>query len=317
MQQTVLITGGLGFIGSNLVRKLLAKTDFKIIVFDKVTKIGKISNLPGGADAKKRITLVKGDICNKNTLNTAVKKANYVIHLAALTNASESIDSPEKFFKVNVMGTLNVMEACEKNPVKRIIVLSSSEVYGNKLDKLKMDENHPLSPVTPYAVSKMAAEQLALSYFRTKSLPVVILRAFNVYGPFQYPEKMVPIFISRLLKNQTIKVNNGGKPMRDWIYVEDIADAIIKTITYKKRGIEGNIFNLGTGKPTSIKKVAERILKTCKKDKNFLEIDYSPKSETMQNVGISSKALKHFGWKSRTSFSDGIQKTVKWYAENN
>lgn len=316
MIKHVLVTGGLGFIGSNLIRTLLSKTEYSVIIFDKVTKIGRMENLPDQKLYKKRLTFIKGDITKRVDIENAIKKADVVVHLAAKTNAAESINAPEEFLTANIKGTLLMLQAAEKYKTKKIILLSSSEVYGNKVLKKQMNEDHPIAPITPYAVSKFAAEQFALSYYRTKNLPVVVLRAFNVYGPFQYPDKMIPLSIINLINNKSIHLNNGGRPLRDWVYVEDIAEAIVRVINYKKDDIFGHTFNLGTGKATSIRLVADHILKSMNKTNEFLDIDYGGTTETMGNVGVSLKAETVLKWKAKTALPDGIKKTVKWYTEN-
>lgn len=311
----VLITGGLGFIGTNLVRRLLASTDYEITILDKFTYA---ATIPGISDLEtsRRISIIKGDICKRGDVEHAVKNASIVIHLAADTNAYLSLSHASQFIHTNVYGTTVLLETLEKHSVDRVILLSSSEVYGNKIGRMPMDENHVLHPVTPYAASKLAAEFVTLSFYLTKKIPAVIFRAFNAYGPYQYPEKMIPLFITHLLQNLPITLSNGGKPKRDWIYVDDIARAIELALQMPIEKIQGEVFNLGTGKATSVATVADLILKTIGKNQSLIKIAPSSRPETMGNVGVSKKVERVIGWRHEVSLVEGISRTVDWYKSN-
>lgn len=316
MRKTVLITGGLGFIGSSLVPYLLKNTEYNIIILDKGTYASNRDFLPKNQKLKNRLKIIKGDVTKKRIVEDLVKKSSMVIHLAAETNVSRSVLQPHSSIFTNVIGTSMLLEASAKYSVERFIFISSSEVYGDQKDNLPMDENHPLNPITPYAVSKLAGDKLAYSFFLTKKLPVIILRLFNAYGPWQHTEKMVPLFITNLMKNLPITLYHGGKQKRDWVYVDDHVRAIKLVLQHPIRNIAGEVFNIGTGSSTSVETIAKKILKELKKDSSLIKVVYSSQNATMGNVGISEKAQKILNWKSALSLEEGIAKTVKWYINN-
>ncbi len=316
MKKTVLITGGLGFIGTNLIHALLRETNYSFIILDKVTYAGRIDNLPQKVKDRKRIQFVEGDIINKNIVLSVLKNTSMVIHLAANTHTARSLKDPLSFVKTNVLGTTQLLDVASKYPIQKFIYISSSEVYGDRKEKTPMDENHPLNPVTPYAVTKLAADRMAYSYYLTKKLPIVILRPFNTYGSYQHTEKMIPLFITRLLKNEPITLHHGGLQKRDWVFVEDHVRAIFLALITPIEKINGEIFNIGTGKATSTKTVAELIAKALNKNKNLVQVEKTSLPGTMSNVGVSKKAEKILGWKNEVSLEEGIAKTALWYKKN-
>lgn len=317
MKDTILITGGLGFIGSNVILHLLKTTPYSILVFDKMTTFGHPANLPKTPEIKKRVRVMQGDILKKRSIQNAVKESAVVIHMAAATHVGKSISQALSTITTNVIGTTMLLEAIEKYPVDRLIVYSSSEVYGNQVEGIPMDESHPLTPITPYAASKVATDRIAHSFFLSKKLPIIIVRPFNAYGARQHPEKMIPLFITRLLRDKPISLNHGGKQKRDWVYIEDHARAVEAIIKAPIEKVAGNVFNIGTGKATSVARVARLILKELKKsEKKYLQIAKSALPETSGNVGISKRLKKMLGWESRKSLEEGIQETVRWYKDN-
>lgn len=316
MSKKILITGGLGFIGSNLVRRLLQETNYFILILDKITYSGRLENLPTDFSRNQRLELIKTDITNRRVTEEAVKQSSIVIHLAANTNAPHSLTDAVSTIKTNTLGTAILLEAIDKFPVERYIQASSSEIYGNLQEGITMDENHPCVPISPYAVSKLAADRLTYSFFITKKLPVVILRPFNTYGAFQHPEKMIPRFITQLLQNDPITLNNGGNQLRDWVYIDDHVSAIQAVLNAPIGKVKGEIFNIGTGKAISVKEVAENIIRALNKDRSYIKIAPSNQPETQGNVGISKKAEKVLGWKAKISLKEGIKKTVEWYKAN-
>lgn len=314
MKDTILITGGLGFIGSNVIIHLLKTTPYSILIFDKT---GNTSNLPNISDIKKRVHIMQGDILKKRSIQQAVRESSIIIHMAAATHAGKSISQSLSTITTNVIGTTMLLEAAEKYPVERIIIYSSSEVYGNQLSGIPMDESHPLNPVSPYAASKVATDRIGYAFHLSKHLPVTVVRPFNAYGPLQHPEKMIPLFITRLLRDKPISLNHGGKQKRDWVFIEDHARAIEAIIKAPSEKVLGNVFNIGTGKSTSVAEVARLILKALKKsEKKYLQIAQSGVAETSGNVGISKHLERTLEWKAKTSLEEGIDKTVKWYKKN-
>ncbi len=316
MKKTILVTGGLGFIGTNLVKRLLRVTDYHIVILDKSTYAGRIENILDNAKTQKRVKIIKGDVTKKRDVNDAIKNVTSVVHMAADTHASRSLKNALPIVRTNVIGTTILLEAVEKHEVERFILLSSSEVYGDQIKGVPMDEKHPLNPVTPYAASKLASDRIAYSFFLAKKLPVVIIRPFNAYGPYQHLEKMIPLFITRLLRGLPITLNHGGKPKRDWVYVDDHGRAIETLLKEPNEKVLGEIFNIGTGKATSIKDIAQLILKALGMNSSYLKIKHNSLPETAENVGISKKAKKILGWTPKISLEEGIQKTVQWYKNN-
>jgi dTDP-glucose 4,6-dehydratase len=318
MGRTVLITGGSGFIGTNIIRRLLATTKVNILVFDRATRVGRTENLPATPEVRRRrVHVIRGDITKQSDVEHAVKRSDIIVHLAAQTHTVRSLTDAIPTVKTNVLGTTVLLESAVRYRVNRFILFSSSEVYGNQMPGIPMDEMHPLNPVTPYAASKLAADRLAYSYFLTKGLPVTILRPFNAYGPYQHPEKMVPLFITRLLRNQPITLNYAGKQSRDWVYVEDHARAVELVLRAKDAHVHGEVFNIGTGITTPIRDIAHMILKVLGKNpKKFLRFARSSAPETMGNVGISKKAARVLVWKPSLTLEAGIRKTVEWYTAN-
>lgn len=314
MKNTILITGGLGFIGSNVILHLLKTTPYSILIFDKTVRN---SNLPNTPEIKKRVRIMQGDILKKRSIRQAVHESSIIIHMAAATHAGKSISQALSTITTNVIGTTMLLEAAEKYPVDRIIIYSSSEVYGNQIEGIPMDEDHPLTPVTPYAASKVATDRIAHSFFLSKKLPIVIVRPFNAYGPRQHPEKMIPLFITKLLRDKPIFLNHGGKQKRDWVHIEDHARAVETIIKAPIEKVSGSVFNIGTGKATSVAEVARLILKVLKKnEKKYLQISQSALPETSGNVGISKRLKKTLGWESKKSLEEGIKETVEWYKDN-
>ena len=253
---------------------------------------------------------------NRKVVEDAVGQSSVIIHLAANTNAFKSFSHPLSTIRSNFLGTCTLLEAVKKNEVDKFIYLSSSEVYGNHQKEIEMNENHPLIPLSPYAVSKLASDRLAYSLYLTNNLPVVILRPFNVYGPFQHPEKMIPKFVTLLMRNKKITLNNGGFQTRDWIYVDDLTEAILKVVRTPIDKIRGEIFNVGTGKAASVKQVADIILKNLGRDESLIRIAPGLQPGTIGNIGISSRAREKLNWVPKVNLEEGIQMTVDWYKEN-
>jgi len=316
MAKTVLITGGLGFIGTNITRRLLAQTSYRIRILDREARRERIKELVTWAAERRRVTVVSGDITNKRDIARAIFGVQYVIHLAADTHAGRSLSHALPVVRTNVIGTTMILEASVRAGIERFILFSSSEVYGNKEAHVPMDEAHPLNPVTPYAASKLAADRLAYSYYLTGKLPVTILRPFNAYGPYQHPEKMIPLFITRLLTDKAITLNHGGKPVRDWIHVDDIARAVVMVLNAPAKKVAGGIFNIGTGKSTAVRTVARMIVRALGRDEQSLRVVRDSAPETMGNVGISKRAHRVLGWEPNIPLSVGIKKTVAWYTNN-
>lgn len=316
MRQNILITGGLGFIGTNLIQRLLKTTNCNITIFDKLNSLTKINNLLPYQKTNNRVKVIGGDILNQKAVEKSVKNSNSIVHLAANTNTFDPSSQIIPAIITNVLGTTIVLEAALKYRVDKIIILSSSGVYGNKIRGIPMDENHPLAPINPYGASKLAADRIAYSFFLSNKLPVIILRPFNVYGPYQWPSKMIPLFITRLLKNLPISLNHEGKQERDWLYVEDLVDAIEMIIKAPIDKVAGAIFNLATGRSTSIGFTAGIILKKLNKNRKLVHIVKSSQVEVLNSIGISRRIKDIIGWTAKYTLDKGLDKTIQWYVNN-
>lgn len=311
----VLVTGGLGFVGTNIIRYLHAATNYQIHVFDRPNP-AKILEKHPVMRLGNRVTFHPGDVLEASSIDPAVKSADYVIHLAALTHARESLVYPIRVFETNVMGTANVLESSRKYGIKRFIQFSSSEVYGNQIRGRPMDESHPMSPVTPYAASKVAGDRLAYAYWESFRLPVVIVRPFNIYGPYQTPDKMIPLFINRLVRDIPITLYNGGRSRRDFIHVSDVSYLVHKLLTAPENEVCGEVFNIGTGKATTVRGVAERLVTLLHKHPSLVVSKEHAVTETMNNVGVSKKIRHLFSWKPSLFVSRGLEQTLAWYLAN-
>ena len=307
----ILVTGGAGFFGSNLVRRLVKK-GYKIKVIDDLS-YGSTLNLKEIIN-ERNFHFIRGSILNKEKVEQAMDGVDVVVHMAAWTHVDRSILSSNQFTKVDFDGTAMILEQARKNRVKLFIHISTSEVYGTRQTKGPMTEEHPLNPHSPYAASKCGADRLVKSYFITYDFPAVILRFFNLYGPYQYPEKFIPLSITNLLSGKYVPLYGTGNQKRDWVYVEDGVDAILKCIKTKK-GI-GEEINIATGKSYENLFVLTEILKIANINKNLVKHVKDRPGHVVDLKGSYKKAERILGWKPETNVKEGLAKTVKWYIEN-
>jgi len=255
--KSLLVTGGLGFIGSNFIKDFLnSRPEWTVINFDKQTYCGNPENLRE-LEASPRYQYFKGDICRADEVRQAVEKAEAVIHFAAETHVDRSIDNPEDFLHTNVIGTRNLLEAAKRARIRRFVHISTDEVYGS-LPEGVAEEEAPLRPNSPYSASKAAGDLLARSYWKTYQFPVIICRSTNNFGPYQFPEKVIPLFVTNLLENKKVPLYGAGQNRRDWIYVEDNCRAI--EIVFDQ-GQEGDIYNIGAGNEMSNIDLTHKILR--------------------------------------------------------
>lgn len=300
----VMVTGGAGFIGSTLVRELL-KEGAKVIVFD-IFSSGDMRNLK---ELKDEIRIIKGDITGRS-FRTILEKsgAEYVFNLAAEPYIPHCYNRPLRFFEVNANGAINVLFACKHAGVKRIVQYSTSEVYGSA-KYVPMDEHHPTLPLSTYAVSKLAADRLCYTFFHEQTIPVVILRQFNVFGPRETQPYIIPELISQLSRSNKLKLGNI-KARRDLTYVEDAARGAIALM--KSKGTDGQVYNMGTGKDWSVKQMAETIGRLMGHDKINIEIDKT----RLRPLDVSvlrcdpTKMRRLTGWKPYVSLEDGLRRTI-------
>ncbi len=309
----VLVTGGAGFIGSNFIRYILKKyKTYQIINLDKLTYCGNLDNLKD-IEKNLRYKFIKGDICDEKLVDRIFKKEklDFVLNFAAATHVDRSITEPEVFTKTNILGTHILLEAAKKYKIKKFLQISSDECYGS-IKKGKFTEKSPLSPNSPYAASKTGADLLVQAYYKTFNLPVLITRSSNNFGFNQYPEKLIPLFITNLLENKKIPLYGAGKNVRDWIYVLDNC-AGIDLVLHK--GKIGEIYNIGGGNELTNLEITKIILKQLKKDKSFVKYVKDRPGHDFR-YALNSQKIKKLGWKPKYKFSQAMEQTIKWYKNN-
>jgi len=315
LSRRVLVTGGAGFIPSNFIRHLLAHTPYEVVSLDALTYAGNVENL-ADVMSHERLSFVHGDIRDSELVRDVVEHVDVIVNAAAESHVEKSIrDGGSEFVRTNVEGTQILLDAIRDAPVERFILISSSEVYGTA-ETAPMDEDHPLNPRSPYAGTKAGADRLAYSYFVTYELPIVIVRPFNNYGPRQHPEKVIPRFVTQALRDEPLTVHGDGHASRDWLYVDDDAEAIEAVIEAPLDAVVGEVLNLATGVDISINEIADRVLDAVGKDDTLkLHVSERP-GQVDRHIGSTEKAARLVGWRARTAFDDGLSRTVAWYREN-
>jgi dTDP-glucose 4,6-dehydratase len=311
----VLVTGGAGFIPSNMIRHLLATTEHEVVSLDALTYAGNLENL-ADVMSHPRLSFVHGDIRNKDLVRELVEGVDVIVNAAAESHVEKSIsDGASEFVTTNVEGTQILLDAIRETPVERFILISSSEVYGTA-ESAPMDERHALNPRSPYAGTKAGADRLAYSYFTTYELPIVIVRPFNNYGPRQHPEKVVPRFITQALSNEALTIHGDGHASRDWLFVDDDAEAIERIIDTPIDRIAGEVINIATGVDISVSQIADLVLGVLGRPVELRTHIPERPGQVDRHIGSTEKAEQLLGWRARTSFEDGLERTVAWYREN-
>lgn len=305
----ILVTGAAGFIGSNFLRYLLDVQPMqKIVVLDKLTYAGRMENLK---DIKDKIKFIKGDITNEDDVNKALKDVDSVIHFAAETHVDKSIQDPAVFVKTNVLGTFNMLELSRKHDIKNYVQISTDEVYGS-IKKGKFSETDILDPSSPYSSSKASGDLVCKSYYKTYGMNIKITRSSNNYGPYQYPEKLIPKTIIKAMNEEKIPIYGTGMNVRDWLNVFDNCGGIY---TVFDKGRAGEIYNIGAGEEYTNIEIVKLILKSLDKPESLIEfVPDRPGHDFRYALNISK--IKKLGWKPSVTFEDGIKKTVEWYSEN-
>lgn len=313
----LLVTGGAGFIGSNFIRYWLNKyPEDKILNLDLLTYAGNLDNL---VDLKENLNyqFVKGDICNFELVDFLVKEfqPDFIINFAAESHNSLAILNPTAFFKTNLLGTQNLLEVARKNNVKRFHHISTCEVYGDlSLDSPeKFTEQTPYNPNTPYNASKAAADMAVRVYYKTFNLPVTISNCCNNYGPYQFPEKLIPLFISNLLDNKKIPLYKSSQNKREWIHVLDHCKAIDLILN---KGKIGDTYNVGTEVEKSVEEITDIILKSLNHPESMKEYVPDRPSHDRRYLLDSSKIMLELGWKPEIDMEQGMKDTIMWYKDN-
>jgi len=307
----ILVTGGAGFIGSCFVRLAVQNASFEIVNVDKLTYAGNLENLAAVA-AHPRYRFIKADLCDLDGLGRifAEVKPEAVVHFAAESHVDRSIFAPQPVFETNLRGTFNLLEAMRAQRVDRFIHVSTDEVYGSLEAPLEADEKFPLEPSSPYSAAKAGSDLLALGYFKTYKLPVMVTRASNNYGPYQFPEKLIPLMISNALEDKPLPVYGDGMQVRDWLYVEDHCRALLAIL---EKGRDGEIYNIGGNRSLPNKTVVDRILAITGKPVSLIQYVTDRPGHDRRYALSSEKLTKETGWTPQMDFEPGLTATVDWY----
>jgi len=310
----ILVTGGAGFIGSNFIRHLLAtEPDCTVLNLDKLTYAGNLENL-ADAEGNPRYRFVKGSICDAELVNEVLgMQFDALVNFAAESHVDRSIQDARAFVETNVVGTEVLLDACRRRRVPRMLQVSTDEVYGSLGPSGRFTEQSPLSPNSPYAASKAAADLLAHAYFHTYRLPVIISRSCNNYGPYQFPEKIIPLFITNALANEPLPLYGDGLHVRDWLHVEDHCEALTLIL---KRGREGESYNIGGNSERANIDVARLILRALDKPDALIAHVTDRLGHDRRYAIDASKLERELHWTPRYTFEAGLLETIRWYQEN-
>lgn len=315
---TIIVTGGAGFIGSNFVfYQLNNHPEDRVICLDKLTYAGNLSTLEPVMNHK-NFRFVKADIADREAVYKLFEeeKPDIIVNFAAESHVDRSIENPEIFLKTNILGTQVLMDACRKYGIKRYHQVSTDEVYGDlPLDRtdLFFTEDTPIHTSSPYSASKASADLLVLAYYRTYKLPVTITRCSNNYGPYHFPEKLIPLVISRALADEPVPVYGKGENVRDWLFVEDHCSAIDLVI---RNGREGEVYNIGGHNEKTNLEVVKSILEYLGKPESLINYVTDRPGHDMRYAIDPEKIHSELGWLPATKFKDGIKKTIDWYLDN-
>ncbi len=309
----ILVTGGAGFIGSCFVRHILNKySDYKVINLDALTYAGNIENLDDVKD-NKNYTFVHGNICDKKLVRDLISEVDCVVNFAAESHVDRSITGPEIFIETHVQGTLNLLQNAKELGVDRYLQVSTDEVYGTLGKTGYFYETTPLAPNSPYSASKASADMLVRAYHETYKMPVLTTRCSNNYGPYQYPEKLIPFFISQLLKGKKVPVYGDGLNVRDWLYVYDHC-AAIDTVLHKGR--VGEVYNIGGHNEKTNMEITRLILEAMGKDESSIEYVKDRLGHDRRYAISNDKIQSELGWEPSLTFEEGIKITIDWYLKN-
>jgi dTDP-glucose 4,6-dehydratase len=308
---TLLVTGGSGFIGSNFIRYFIdSHPDVDVVNLDKLTYAGNPDNLRDIEDHS-RYSFIRGDICDPAVVRTAMKKADQVVHFAAESHVDRSIRDGSVFVRTNVLGTHTLLQAAHDRGIKKFVHVSTDEVYGS-VRKGSFRERDILSPSSPYSASKAGSDLLALSFCRTHGLPVVVTRCTNNYGPYQFPEKLIPLFITNLMEGKKVPLYGNGKNVRDWIYVLDHCRAIDFLL---ENGEPGEAYNIGGGVEKTNTQITGMILKLLGAGKDMIE-HVADRPGHDQRYSLDCTKLRNMGWRPEYDFGQALWQTVQWYVAN-
>jgi len=307
----LVVTGGAGFIGSNFVRFMLRRyDDLEVVNVDKLTYAGNLENLRD-VENDARYTFVKGDICDAAVVRDALTGADAVVNFAAETHVDRSISGPQDFIRTDVLGTHTLLEAVRELGVKRYLQISTDEVYGST-ETGSFNEDSVLDPSSPYSASKAGADLLVLAYHRTFGAPVLLTRSSNNYGPWQYPEKIIPLFITNAIDDQPLPVYGDGLNVRDWLYVDDNCAAVDVVL---REGRDGEVYNIGGGNEVKNLALTRQILKLLGKGPDLIRFVVDRPGHD-RRYSVDCGKVQALGWRPTTTFGAGLERTVAWYHDN-
>jgi len=307
-----LVTGGAGFIGSNFIHFILEKygREAQVINVDKLTYAGNLDNLKDLSPSA-RYRFVKGDICDAKLVEELMQGVDVVVNFAAESHVDRSIGAPDDFIKTDIYGAFVLLEAARKHPIKKFIQISTDEVYGSILSG-SFKETDCLEPSSPYSASKAGADRLAYSYHVTFKLPVVITRCSNNYGPYQFPEKLIPLFVTNAIDDKNLPIYGDGKNVRDWIYVMDHCSAVDFLIQH---GEDGQVYNIGAGNECTNLQITDLILRELGKSTSLMS--YVPdRLGHDRRYSVDTGKIRRLGWQPGHSFEQAMQHTIRWYRDN-
>jgi dTDP-glucose 4,6-dehydratase len=310
----LLVTGGAGFIGSNFVRHVLSHhAGYHVLDLDKLTYAGNMENL-AGLENHPRHRFIHGDICDANLVGEAMRGGiDAVVHFAAESHVDRSILEPTAFVRTNVLGTLSLLDAARKHRVSRFVQVSTDEVYGSLGPAGAFTEETPLAPNSPYAASKAGADLLARSFWHTHKFPVAITRCSNNYGPYQFPEKLIPLLVTNAMTRLPLPIYGDGLYVRDWIHVRDHCEAIDRVLHHGK---DGEVYNIGARQEMPNLEIARRILEAFELPESMLTSVKDRPGHDRRYAIDPSKIERDLGWKPKTSFEEGLAETIEWYRSN-
>ncbi len=320
MKKTVLITGGAGFIGANFVRHIYNRyPDYRILVLDALTYAGSVRNFPVDINTvpAERFQFWYGNVRNAELVDTLVSQSDVVVHFAAETHVTRSIYDNFLFFETDVLGTQTVANCVlkHKDRVERFIHISTSEVYGTAMAD-SMAEDHPLLPMSPYASAKAGADLLVYSYWATYQLPIITVRPFNNYGPYQHLEKVIPRFITSCLLSEPLRVHGDGSAARDFIFVEDVCRAVDLIMHANVETVKGQTYNVASGKHRSILSIARDVINLMGIDESAITYVGERPGQVFRHTGKAGKIQSALGWEPQVTWEQGLEKTIAWYTQN-
>ena len=307
----IIVTGGAGFIGSAFVRMVIGETEMHVVNYDKLTYAGNLENLTE-IESSPRYRFVQGDICDDAAVDSllAAEKPDAIVHFAAESHVDRSILSPEPVIQTNLRGTFVLLEAARKYRLPRFVHVSTDEVYGSLAAPVEADEKYPLNPSSPYSASKAGSDLLARSYFVTFKMPVVITRASNNYGPYQFPEKLIPLMIANALEDRHLPVYGDGQQVRDWLYVDDHCRGILAVL---RGGRDGEIYNIGGNRSLPNLDVVHRLLALTGKPESLIQYVTDRPGHDRRYALSSEKLMRETSWKPLMDFETGLGRTIDWY----